>query len=31
MGPYHIHAGKSVPIVKCDDQTKMEENEIFAM
>merc|ERR1719482_2285634 len=24
IGPYHIHAGKSVPIVKSKDQTKME-------
>mmetsp|Transcript_32861 Transcript_32861/g.79524 ORF Transcript_32861/g.79524 Transcript_32861/m.79524 type:complete len:475 (-) Transcript_32861:404-1828(-) len=31
IGPYQIHAGKSVPIVKCDDVTKMEENEIFAI
>ena len=26
---YHIHAGKSVPIVKSDDQTKMEEVSFF--
>ena len=25
IGPYQIHAGKSVPIVKQADQTKMEE------
>ena len=31
IGPYQIHAGKSVPIVKSDDVTKMEENEIFAI
>lgn len=29
--PYIIHAGKSVPIVKGGDQTKMEEGEIFAI
>ncbi|KAG4305715.1 hypothetical protein PORY_000625 [Pneumocystis oryctolagi] len=29
--PYNIHAGKSVPIVKGSDQTKMEENEVFAI
>jgi methionyl aminopeptidase len=29
--PYRIHAGKSVPIVKGGDQTKMEENEFFAI
>ena len=28
---YSIHGGKSVPIVKNQDQTKMEENEIFAI
>jgi len=28
---YHIHPGKSVPIVKSDDQTKMEEGEIYAI
>jgi methionyl aminopeptidase len=27
MEPYRIHAGKSVPIVKNKDNTKMEENE----
>ena len=31
IGPYQIHAGKSVPIVKGPDQTKMEEGEIFAI
>uniref|UniRef100_M4BUN6 Methionine aminopeptidase 2 n=1 Tax=Hyaloperonospora arabidopsidis (strain Emoy2) TaxID=559515 RepID=M4BUN6_HYAAE len=31
IGPYQIHGGKSVPIVKTDDQTKMEEGEIFAI
>ena len=31
IGPYQIHAGKSVPIVKTDDCTKMEEGEIFAI
>jgi len=28
---YRIHGGKSVPIVKSDDTTKMEENEFFAI
>lgn len=28
---YHIHAGKSVPIVKGGDQTKMEEGEVYAI
>ena len=28
---YSIHGGKSVPIVKSNDQTRMEENEIFAI
>ena len=28
---YSIHGGKSVPIVKSSDQTKMEEGEIFAI
>jgi methionyl aminopeptidase len=28
---YRIHAGKSVPFVKHDDNTKMEEGEIFAI
>ena len=29
--PYHIHAGKSVPIVKGGPQTKMEEGEQYAI
>ena len=29
--PFKIHAGKSVPIVKKDDNTKMEEGEIYAI
>lgn len=29
--PYTIHGGKSVPIVKSGDQTKMEEGETFAI
>jgi methionyl aminopeptidase len=29
--PYHIHGGKSVPIVKTSDATKMEEGEMFAI
>ena len=29
--PYHIHAGKSVPIVKGGAQTKMEEGEQYAI
>ena len=28
---YSIHGGKSVPIVRSNDQTKMEEGEIFAI
>jgi len=28
---YHIHAGKSVPIIKTGDQTKMEEGEVYAI
>ena len=28
---HSIHGGKSVPIVKSNDQTKMEEGEIFAI
>ena len=28
---YSIHGGKSVPIVKSKDQTKMEEGEVFAI
>jgi len=31
MGPYQIHAGKSVPIVKGGDATRMEEGEIYAI
>jgi len=33
IGPYQIHAGKSVPIVKggCDTSTVMEEGEIYAI
>lgn len=31
IDPYKIHAGKSVPIVKSSDQTKMEEGEFFAI
>jgi len=31
IGQYHLHAGKTVPIVKGGPQTKMEENEIFAI
>ncbi|XP_020530611.1 methionine aminopeptidase 2B isoform X2 [Amborella trichopoda] len=31
IGPYQIHAGKSVPIVKNGVQTKMEEGEFFAI
>lgn len=29
--PYRIHAGKTVPIVKGGDHTKMEEGEVFAI
>jgi methionyl aminopeptidase len=29
--PYHIHAGKSVPIVKNNDMGKMEEGEVYAI
>jgi methionyl aminopeptidase len=29
--PYHIHAGKSVPIVKTGSQVKMEEGEQYAI
>jgi methionyl aminopeptidase len=28
---YHIHGGKSIPFVKNSDQTKMEEDEVFAI
>ncbi|XP_071961480.1 uncharacterized protein [Antedon mediterranea] len=31
IGPYRIHAGKTVPIVKGGEQTRMEENEFFAI
>ncbi|KAF3933642.1 hypothetical protein ABW20_dc0102232 [Dactylellina cionopaga] len=31
INPYQIHGGKSVPIVKGGDQTKMEEGEVFAI
>lgn len=31
IGPYQIHAGKTVPIVKGGDQTKMEEGEYYAI
>lgn len=31
IGPYKIHAGKTVPIVKNGDQTKMEEGELYAI
>ena len=31
INPYHIHGGKSVLLVKNDDQTKMEEGEYFAI
>lgn len=31
IGPYQIHAGKSVPIVKGGESTRMEEGEIFAI
>jgi methionyl aminopeptidase len=31
IDPYRIHAGKSVPIVRSSDQTKMEEGEHFAI
>ena len=31
IGQYEIHGGKSVPIVKGGDQTKMEEGEVFAI
>lgn len=29
--PYRIHGGKTVPIVKNEDQTKMEEGDVFAI
>lgn len=31
IGPYRIHAGKTVPIVKGGEQIKMEENEFYAI
>ena len=31
IGPYRIHAGKTVPIVKGGEATKMEENEFYAI
>jgi methionyl aminopeptidase len=31
IGPYQIHAGKSVLLVKNHDQTKMEEGEYYAI
>ncbi|KAJ2158154.1 Methionine aminopeptidase 2 [Coemansia sp. RSA 552] len=31
IGPYKIHSGKSVPIVANNDQTRMEEGELFAI
>jgi methionyl aminopeptidase len=31
IGQYRIHAGKTVPIVKGGEQTKMEENEFYAI
>lgn len=31
IGPYQIHAGKSVPIVKGGESTRMEENEFYAI
>jgi methionyl aminopeptidase len=31
INPYEIHGGKSVPIVKGGDQTRMEEGETFAL
>lgn len=31
IGPYQIHAGKSVPIVRGGEQTRMEENEVYAI
>jgi len=31
ISPYHIHAGKTVPIVKGGEATKMEENEFYAI
>ena len=31
IGPYQIHAGKSVPIVRGGEQTRMEEGEFYAI
>ena len=31
IGQYHIHAGKSVPIVKNNDNTLMKEGEMYAI
>ncbi|ODV63416.1 methionine aminopeptidase [Ascoidea rubescens DSM 1968] len=31
IAPFQIHGGKTVPIVKNGDNTKMEENEVFAI
>ena len=31
INPYQIHGGKSVGLVKNDDETKMEEGEYFAI
>ena len=31
IAPYQIHAGKTVPIVRTPDQTKMEEGEFYAI
>eukprot|EP01060_Flectonema_neradi_P019648 TRINITY_DN268_c1_g1_i1.p1 TRINITY_DN268_c1_g1~~TRINITY_DN268_c1_g1_i1.p1 ORF type:complete len:450 (+),score=113.93 TRINITY_DN268_c1_g1_i1:61-1410(+) len=31
IDPYHIHAGKSVPLVANKDMTKMEEGEVYAI
>ena len=31
IGPYQIHAGKSVPIVKGGESTRMEEGELYAI
>lgn len=31
ISPYRIHGGKSVPIVKGGEATKMEEDEFFAI
>jgi len=31
IDPYKIHAGKTIPIIKSNDTTKMEENEFYAI